>query len=47
MQWTAAWLVHRPPTLETWGLAHHLSHDAFDYAAEDTATAMAVVEKGS
>jgi hypothetical protein len=44
MQRTVAWLVDHPPTPKTWGLAHYLSHDAFDCAAEDTA--MAAVEKG-
>jgi hypothetical protein len=44
MQRTVAWLVDHPPTPKIWGLAHYLSHDAFDYAAEDTA--MAAVEKG-
>jgi hypothetical protein len=29
-----AWLVAHPPTPETWGLAHYLDRDAFDYAAE-------------
>jgi nucleoside-diphosphate-sugar epimerase len=43
MQRTVAWLVDHPPTPETWGLTRYLSHDAFDYAAEDTA--MAAVER--
>jgi nucleoside-diphosphate-sugar epimerase len=43
MQRTVTWLVDHPPTPETWGLARYLSHDAFDYAAEDTA--MAAVER--
>lgn len=39
MRRTVAWLVTHPPTPETWGLAHYLTHDAFDYAAEDAAMA--------
>ncbi len=34
---TVAWLVANPPTPETWGLARYLTHDAFDYVAEDAA----------
>ena len=37
MRRTTAWLTAHPPTLETWGLARHLAHDPFDYAAEDAA----------
>ncbi|HEY63472.1 MAG TPA: NAD-dependent epimerase/dehydratase family protein [Caldilineae bacterium] len=37
MRRTVAWLVENPPSLETWRLARYLSHDAFDYAAEDAA----------
>jgi nucleoside-diphosphate-sugar epimerase len=33
------WLVAHPPTAETWGLARYLSHDPFDYAAEDAGLA--------
>jgi nucleoside-diphosphate-sugar epimerase len=37
MQRTASWLAANRPTPETWGLAHYLTQDAFDYAAEDVA----------
>lgn len=39
MRRTVAWLVAHQPTPETWGLARYLTHDAFDYAAEDAAIA--------
>jgi len=45
MRRTVAWLMANPPTAETWGLARYLSHDAFDYAAEDVA--IAAVRRGS
>lgn len=44
MRRTVAWLVAYPPTHETWGLTRYLTHDAFDYAAEDAA--MTAMEKG-
>jgi nucleoside-diphosphate-sugar epimerase len=37
MRGTAAWLAEHPPTLETWSLTRFLTHDPFDYAAEDAA----------
>lgn len=39
MRQTVAWLMANPPAPEEWGLARYLSHDAFDYAAEDAAIA--------
>jgi nucleoside-diphosphate-sugar epimerase len=39
MRRTVAWLAANPPTPTTWGLARHLSEDAFDYHAEDAAMA--------
>jgi hypothetical protein len=39
MQRTVAWLAAHPPTPETWSLTRYLSHNAFDYAAEDVAMA--------
>jgi nucleoside-diphosphate-sugar epimerase len=37
MRRTAAWLAEHPPSPETWPLARYLTHDPFDYAAEDEA----------
>jgi nucleoside-diphosphate-sugar epimerase len=37
MERTVAWFVENQPTSETWGLARYMTHDAFDYGAEDTA----------
>jgi nucleoside-diphosphate-sugar epimerase len=44
MERTVAWFVENRLTAETWGLARHLTVDAFDYDAEDAA--IAATEKG-
>jgi nucleoside-diphosphate-sugar epimerase len=41
MERTVAWFMENPPTAHTWGLARHLTMDAFDYDAEDAAIASA------
>jgi nucleoside-diphosphate-sugar epimerase len=45
MERTVAWFVENRPTSETWGLGRHLTHDAFDYDAEEAAITAAEEER--
>ncbi len=46
MERTAAWFVEHQPASGSWGLGRHLTHDAFDYEAEDAAIAATEEEGG-
>ncbi len=47
MRRTAAWLAEHPPTPERWALARYMTHDPFDYTAEDRAMETAQRGPGS